>query len=290
MIIIKSVAMLLMLSNDTVPSVDSLNKPYIQVEHLKAEPFMLTQVSHLSDFVKIFNFGTDSISIKGDTLHQLKTTREAKILQLFDRELLGSFKAASHLKNNITPFLKEISEELILSFPPENLSAKEKVWVNYQSKIGAIEVYLRLLPQRKGYSWFIEEVSADFLKGDKNQKKSNKILRDSSVFIAPNSHETAFLDLFNLIRDQKDLYGSQSPTYDKQNQNFEKFRELVKTGRMKPLYTETPELYLHINPTWVAKLVFVNRKTDNSGWLINDLFFLPLEKKRLKAVFPYYIP
>lgn len=287
MITTKILLMLTMAIQDSIPPVDSTSKPYILVVHEKAEPFMVKQVSHLSDFIHLFN--GDKSDPKKDSLKGTEVSRITEISQLFDVEALRMTN--STLNKNMALFLEDacgVNSSIKLAYPPNDLSAKVLIGVNYHSKHEVITFYLSLQQQKKGYSWFISDLSAPFLENEKNTTISSFEEKDSSIYIGPNTFETQFLDLYNLIKQRKDLLKCFKNVSNKALENFSIFREKVKNGEIAPLYTEKTELFLKTEQNWVMKINFINRKAFNSGWLMTDLFLLPVELNRLQSIFPAY--
>jgi len=285
MITVKILFVLTMILQDSIPPVDSTAKPFIQVAHEKAEPFIVKQVSHLSDFVHLFNGDQN----EKDSLTTLHERRKTEITQLFDVDALRINN--STFNKNVPIFLEDAcstTTNIKLAYPPKDFTAKVLLGVYYHSKQEVITCYLSLQQQKKGYSWFITDLSASFLHPEKSTSISAFEEKDSSTYISPNTFETQFLDLYNLIKQRKDLLKCFKNVSKTANDNFAVFREKVKNGEIKPLYTEKTELFLKTEQHWVIKLNFINRKVFNSGWLMTDLFLLPVELNRLKSIFPTY--
>lgn len=284
MIILTNILLVLTIAvQDSIPPVDTTSKPFIEVVHKKAEPFMIKQVSHLSDFVHLFNGN------KNDSLSDKQAFRVNEISQLFDFETLKIEN--STLNKNVPLFLEDIcntTQNFKLAYPPKDFAAKVTIGVNYHSKPQTITCYLNLRQHKKGYSWFITDLYLPFLEQEKVATISSFEGKDSSIYISPNTFETQFLDLYNLIKQRKDLLKCFKIASNANSDIVNTFREKVKNGEIKPLYTEKTELFLKTEPQWVIKLNFINRKTDNSGWLMTDLFLLPVELNRLKSIFPTY--
>lgn len=259
------------------PKPDTL-KPAVLVERLPAEAFMQQQVAHLSEFIRRFNGQqtsegkpvTDSIKVTFD--------RKKAIEALFDAQSGGE-----SLKKHRLTFLETVIDTTLtplLRHPPQNTWAVFELWVSLDGKAPQpVRCTMHLARVGKGYAWQWTEAEADFLK-TLPKYVAPKIGVDSAAYVAPNAHETAFLDVFNLIKYRKDLrYSAPNPRNPPASIAY--LNALVTEGRLTAAYTKPPHLYVGVGKAWMLSLFFQNRNTDNSGWLIEDLFFMPTDQKSL---------
>ena len=259
------------------PKPDTL-KPAVVMERLPAEAFMQQQVAHLSEFIRRFN-GQQTAEGK-PVADSLKATfdRKKSIGALFDTQ-----SPNESLKKHRVAFLETVGDTTLtplLGHPPQNTSAVFELWVSLDGKAPQpIRCTMHLARVGKGYAWQWANAEADFLK-TLPKYTAPKIGLDSAAYIAPNAHETAFLDVFNLIKHRKDLRYS-TPDPRKPPATIAYLNALVAEGRLAAAYTKPPHLYVGVGKAWMMSLFFQNRSTDNSGWLIEDLFFLPTDQIKL---------
>ena len=259
------------------PKPDTL-KPAVVVERLPAEAFMQQQVAHLSEFIRRFN-GQQTAEGKPVTVSKKATyDRKNAIEALFDAQ-----SGSESLKKYRLTFLDTVSDTTttpLLRHPPQNTWAVFELWVSLDGKAPQpVRCTMHLARVGKGYAWQWTEAEADFLKTLPKYTAPQTGV-DSTAYVAPNAHETAFLDVFNLIKYRKDLRYS-TPNPRKPPANIGYLNALVAEGRLTATYTKPPHLYVGVGKAWILSLFFQNRSTVNSGWLIEDLFFLPTDQKSL---------
>lgn len=259
------------------PKPDTL-QPAVVVERLPAEVYMKQQVAHLSEFIRRFN---GQQTAEGKPIpDSLKATfdRKQAIAQLIDGQ-----SGSESLKKYRNTFLETVSDTTatpLLRHPPQNTWATFELWVSLDGKAPQpVRCTLHLARVGKGYAWQWADAEADFLKS-LPKFSAPKVLLDTTAYIAPNAHETAFLDVYNLIKYRKDLRYS-TPNPRKPPASIAYLNALVAEGRLTAAYTKPPHLYVSVGKAWVMSLFFQNRNTLNSGWLIEDLYFLPTDQKKL---------
>lgn len=253
----------------------------VVVTRLPAEPFMKVQVAHVSDFIRRFN---DQATAEGEDIDSRTRTiyqRKAQIEALFD-----GLSTHENLKKYRSLFIESVLDTAtipLLRFPPKGLLAQFNLFVSLEGQAPQpILCSMRLAEVNKGYAWQWVEVEANFLhKLPSGLLTSTKAI-DSTAFIAPNAHETSFLDVFNLVKNGRDLrYSTVNPQELSPRMLY--LTQLMAQGKLTAAYTEPPRLFLGIGKAWMAALGYQNRDTDNSGWLIENLYLLPKDNQLLPA-------
>lgn len=280
-----------LMKRDTVLADTSKTK--IRSEPKEPEAYMIQQVTYVSEFVKRFNnqITADGKPVPDSLRSRSPAVRKQVINQLFDRLGSAAISRTSFLRTHREQFLEQVCDDhhpIDLTFLSEKLYASVQLQAAYQGKEQPIIFYLKSAAAKQSYVWKIVDVQAPFLTG-KSSTKSQTQTPNDSLFIPLNAQETAFLNLFNHIRDRHSLLGL-AANPENPSPSLVMLSDMVSQGQITPIHTDYPVVYLPMDKGWVIQLNFSNRKDENSGWLITDLYQVQgTDIKRLPTPFIPYI-
>ncbi|MFA6401228.1 MAG: hypothetical protein WCX31_06325 [Salinivirgaceae bacterium] len=222
------------------------------------------QVKQFNEFVDRFNYASDwkGNRITGD--FEAKYPRIQYLGYLLNGEDPRQQNAAdSNYRKLCNQFLREVVDSASLQFISlfsGQVTAKAVVNINYRSKNQNCTIYFlpEVLTDRSA-KWVISKVETNCFKtvADSLQK----------YFIAPNSHETSFINL-------KRMENLSSPIYF--------YPSKVTTDTSLLFMTEVAANRLTINniekvvylisfPNWLITVEEFSRTSSNSGWLISNI-------------------
>lgn len=115
-----------------------------------------------------------------------------------------------------------------------------------------------------GQKWSITQVDGDFL----GIETSNN---NSSIMILPDDHETNFLSLRRITSEQP----QNIVRFINKNREYEKlsvFLYLIYNNKLKISYVENLEFIFTQVPGYIFHIKYLNRETNNSGWLISNFY------------------
>lgn len=242
---------------------------YLIVTTAPPASYMLHRVSYLRDFADRFNFKTSHTDNLLDSLAKSKITRKQHIDSLFNLEdpqlnrgkrvwkemFLDNVMTTSFQINNIDSVLFAVIKVNAI------LNLKDEVFY----------IYLRKFRNEKVWDWKIVNVDVPFLKAQKSVKKKNEkqVFVSSQPRLHSYTHETNFLDLQGEIIRGVPLVSFALPTC----QNDKDVIELSQLIQSKALQVVefTTAMFIECSNNWVLQLDYLDRESDNSGWLITDV-------------------
>ncbi len=281
---------------------DTLQPPVaVSPQAREPEAFMVQQVTYVSEFINRFNH---QITANGRAIpDSLQNTdaRKGAIGQLFDRFSSAALNKTSFLRTHKNEFIEQVcdaAKPVRLTFLSNDLYATVRVQTAWQGKEQPVDFYLKSATDRQGHAWKILDAQAPFLNesvgvganvgpAKRNAKTAPDTARTRS-FIPLNAQETAFLNLYNQMRDRHDLLQLAAQP-NNASPSLTRLAQLVVQGQVTPVHTDYPTLYLPVANGWIMQVNFTNRKHEQSGWLITDLYQLTgTDPRRLPAPFLSY--
>ena len=225
-------------------------------------------VKQFNEFVDRFNYKTDFKGNKIDSTFKSKISREKYLDLLFNVEDsrliqndLNYSDAYAKLKNE---FVHEVvTNDCFIDKYSVKIIAEAKSQVTYNNNPVEVCVFLNQEIIDNGVKWVLLSVKADFL----NVLKQDTVLLR---FIPPTSNETNFISLKRAFDDKsyQHYYSYHGYTFDP----LSAFLFAVNNGSIQFQYVN--EIVYHILdiPGWKIKIKEFNRNTENSGWLIDDIY------------------
>ena len=220
------------------------------------------QVKQFGEFINRFNYKTDW---KGNLITEefsKKVPRDAYILLLINQD-------DTRITNPIDSTYRVLCSEFIASIvnpkKPQEISlysgqVKAQALVNIicfgKSAQVKVEMIPDVLPDRSA-RWVINGVESSLFATNADSIKKH--------FIAPNSHETNFINLKKLNESDNDIYYLSSPVANTMI--------LIKGIEQKKIQIQNIEkvTYLITFPGWIITVDEFTRDSNNSGWLISDI-------------------
>jgi hypothetical protein len=251
--------------------------PAVVVRQAAAEPWMRHQVHFVSDFVGRLNYQLTPDDQPFDSTSRQLYPRQQYVRMLFDEQdvrlVPRSGRYSPLYEARADQFAEEVSTDtaqVYLSDPFERLFAQVRMAVEYRGKPEQIQFFLKQFHEDDAYLWRIIGVQATFLR---SATRSVEVApaRSTRLFIASNAHETQFLDLFNHLRARRNLLAFVPGGY-RVSAEAGALAQAVRAGAVVPTGVEDVRLYLDTRRRWVLGLGRFVRETENSGWLIADLF------------------
>lgn len=239
------------LINTSAPSNETPNEYYLQVKQF-------------DEFLNRFNYKSDWKGNLMDEGFAAKYPRARYLSFLFNQED-NRFKNPndSSYRKQVQQFINEITEadsQMYISLYSGQVKSHALVHVNYKGKAQLCTITLmpEVLDDRSA-KWVICEVKSTFFSGFADSLKTN--------FIAPNSHETSFINLKRLENLSNPIF------FYPQNINSDPsllFLTEVACGRITINHIEKLSYEISF-PGWVITVEEFLRNNYNSGWLISDL-------------------
>jgi hypothetical protein len=222
------------------------------------------QVKQFNEFIDRFNYVSDwkGNRITGD--FESKVPRVQYLAYLFNEEdARQQNQADSSYRKLCNQFLHEVVDSAspqFISLFSGQVTAKALVNFNYNGKTQNGTVYFlpEVLPDRSA-KWVISKVETNCFKpmADSLQK----------YFIAPNSHETSFINLKRIENLSNPIYFYPSTVTTDTSLLF---MTEVAANRLT-INNFEKVVYLITFPNWVITVEEFNRTSSNSGWLISDV-------------------
>ena len=224
-------------------------------------------VKQFNEFVDRFNYKTDFLGNPIDSIFESKISREKYLELLFNNKDPRLVPGNDKYSDNYVKLMKEFIQEVVagnylIDKYSIEIVAEAKSLVAYKSKSQEISVYLNQEIVNDGVKWVILSVNADFL---------NVLNQDTVLlpFIPPTSNETNFISLKRVFDDKnfQHSYLYIGFSYDP----LSTFLYAVNTGLVKFQYVNEIGYHIFDVNGWQLKIKEVNRATENSGWLIDDI-------------------
>jgi len=220
------------------------------------------QVKQFGEFIDRFNYKSDW---KGNLITEefARTVPRANyIAYLLNAEdsRLGSSTDSSYsiLCGEFIKYIDNPSNPKTISLYSGQVKARVKVAITYNGKVQSalLEMIPDVLPDRSA-KWVISSVEADFLVSNADSLVNH--------FIAPNSHETNFINL-------RKLNGLTDPSYFLTTTAAATIRFTNEVAKKHIVIQNTEKVTYYITFTgWEITVDEYNRSSNNSGWLISNI-------------------
>ncbi len=225
------------------------------------------QVKQFNEFIDRFNYSSDWKGNRITSDFKAKVPRVKYLSYLFNIEDSRLQNAAdSSYRNRCNQFLSDVvnpdSPQLISLFSGQ-VTTKASVKISYKGKNQNCTVYFlpEVLPDRSA-KWVISKVETSCFKNMDDSLKT--------YFIAPNSHETSFINLKRIENISNPIYFYPSSITTDTSLLF---MTEVAANRLTINNIEKVT-YLITFPNWIITVEEFNRSSNNSGWLISNVELL----------------
>jgi hypothetical protein len=239
-----------------------------QVKHLtntktETPPEFYLRVKQFGEFIDRFNYISDW---KGNPISkefEEKFPRDQYIQFIINQEddRLNNPNDSSYIKlcKEFTNYIVNPKQQIFINLFSGHIVAKAKANILYygSAKVTYFEMIPEALPDRSA-KWTIKSIDANFFKSIDDSLKT--------YFIAPNSHETNFINIRKLNGIENPIYYfsaiSKDPT----------LLFLSELARNKIVIKNIESITYKISFTlWEIEVEEFNRTSTNSGWLISNI-------------------
>lgn len=273
----------------SIGRLDSLTtpKPFITVRTQPAEPYMIQRVAFVNDFLNRLNYLRTPYNKPFDEQSRMEYPRQRYVRMLFNEEdprlnrsVRQQPEPAAHTESIaysllVDEFSKEVAAEQMAEFTPKDstrLFGEVGYTVLYRNSQHRITFYLQQVHIRDYYKWELLDVDATFLTSNSSDSvQASSMKRDTTAFLASETHETRFLDLYNQLRDHKNLLNL-LPAKQLASPSMALLAKYVRNDTINVQQTGRVNLYLDTRRGWLLRLHDFHREKENAGWLITELY------------------
>lgn len=197
--------------------------------------------------------------------------RMKNLLVLFDLDKLKGKSDSLQYEAEIM-MNKVITDSIILNFADSGWMGIATCDVSIDGKNAKLNVYLTVEEIKpEFYKWVISDVKGNVLDIAPAHENEN-------IYMLPNAHEMNFLQLHRITEDQpKDIkkFLGKNVDYDMTSV----FSFLLYSGKLKLNHVENLEFVFTQIPGYTFHISYVDRTSNNSGWLITDFYKSSNEEK-----------
>ncbi|MFN3783058.1 MAG: hypothetical protein ACK4R6_04025 [Spirosomataceae bacterium] len=240
------------------------------------EPWMDWQIKHVSEWISRFNYQT----MPGG-LAFTDSTRQLFPRQLYLRSLFDAYDARllpsenGEYREKIARFIAESCGEkpIYVSEKPQ-MQASVPVLVRYKSAqtVDTLVVKLEKVYRADGATfWEVNQVNLPKIVYSDSVNISVDTL-SKRLFLPPNAHDLSFLPLFSFLTDSLTI-ARLAPSNGNKQPDLRRLETLL---REKKIYLESilpPTLFIDTRRGWKIQLNEFIRSTENSGWLVTNLYY-----------------
>lgn len=144
-----------------------------------------------------------------------------------------------------------------------------------------VTLFLRLVPDRLGHKWIINEVFyppfQDLFAQDSTRERK---------FLHPMSHELSFMNLVKAFRDKETIEDYTEKSFRPDYVTLLLYE--IKQGRMQFKTVKNTKFHFFQLDNWYFELQYINRAGYNRGWLITNLAQMPEANKKQLLDFIFY--
>ncbi|MFN3590237.1 MAG: hypothetical protein ACK4UP_12710 [Spirosomataceae bacterium] len=246
------------------------------------EPWMAWQVKHVSEWISRFNCQTLPGGLAfNDSTRQL-FPRQVYLRSLFDENdtrLLPNENG--EYKEKIARFIAESCGEKPIYIPEKpQIQASVPVLFRYKSaqSTDTLVVDLEKVYRADGATfWEVTQVVLPQILYTDSVDVSIDTL-SKRLYLPPNAHDLSFLPLFSFLTDSLTLARLAPSNGNKQPD----LRRLETFLREKKVHVESilpPTLFIDTRRGWKIQLNEFIRTTENSGWLVTELYHQKVMEK-----------
>jgi hypothetical protein len=267
----------------------------------------------LADFFKEYNRDTSpkdlakAIFNEDDFFERFNFEKNAPFRQFFDKEnpniaynrtdflaILFNSNSTQWSPINVEQFIKQVADSInpvYLNYNDHHWYAEITCKVTVLSKIKDLKLVLMVeQAANKGYSWNIVAADGVFLKfkntpadsiisANLKENKLPNVTNKKKFFLTPVSHGIDFTNLENVFINKQNI----DDYIQTKQKSFElaKLIDLIKNSKI--VFNQITIIRYHLLQIdgWIIKIDYFSRRSDNSGWLINDLLLATKEEKKL---------
>jgi len=268
------------------------SEPFMVVRWAAPEPFMLSRLDFTDDFRKRFNYETAPTGKKMDDTLRRQVSRKVCLESLFDQtdarvNKRMNFDRRYYQAKEI--LIDQILEnDLYLPGMDSTLYASVNFTADYMGKEVSGTMYLKKVKAPYSFRWKIIDASVPFLRAQKDSEYVTTVLADTTLkYIRSNAHETNFLSLYSLLRSGTPLL----KLTDESGIDNPALVALSKSIQTKQCVLDqfSVLIFIPVTNNWVVRLENFTRESENSGWLISDLYS-ELSSSQLPNLLRNYFP
>jgi hypothetical protein len=240
------------------------------------EPWMAWQVKHVSEWISRFNYQTMPGGLAfNDSTRQL-FPRQVYIRSLFDEydaRLLPSENG--EYKEKIARFIAESCGEKPIYIPEKpQMQASVPVLVKYKSaqKVDTLVVNLEKVYRADGATfWEVTQASLPKILHSDSVDSSIDTL-SKRLYLPPNAHDLSFLALFSFLTDSLTI-ARLAPSNGNKQPDLRRLETLLREKKVQVERILPPTLFINTQCGWKIQLSEFIRISENSGWLVTNLYY-----------------
>ncbi len=261
-----------------VASALGVNAQYVGNYSVNEELFNYS-VKMPEEFVERFNDAPNSFirQVYADEKRVFNLSRGQLLVTLFNMENQDFLKDTSKLGDFFRQVLQP-SHPVTLSFLDSNWYAEARCIFLIYKKQYELPIILRVKTHNNEWAqWMIAGIG-DTMRSKNKLADISLGVRGTDTFISTASHATNFLEFHDVF--QKTIYEKYFFDTDALgSERVKAFISLVKKGVVSFQYVKSINYHYYQVPGWVFTTQYFDRKTKNSGWLINKMEQVPENKK-----------
>ncbi len=216
------------------------------------------RVKQLDQFMERFNNEDDELRKSTPVGLSEVEQRSLMVAALFNSDWLMKQPNVELAKE----FVNEVStNDIFLQYSDEPWFAlvKAKVKIDGKEKLLTLTMQYDGNPDQ-GFRWLIAGVRGDFIVSEDEGPET---------IIPPTNHNVDFMDMIRIVNQEPERI----ETYTSHSElQITQFIELVKLGKIQVIHTYKPTYHFLQIPGWIFTVDLYNRDSNNSGWLISNLF------------------
>ncbi len=236
---------------------------------------LYAQTKQLGQFFNRFNNEEDRFGNRyypNDKKYRERNGRLQYLPLLFNNRA----KIKQSVKNDFISYVTNTVSPYYIKFSDNKWFAEVNAEFVYKGKTVDLIMYMKVEKENLGTKWIIANVYFDKF----NQLFfTQKVDDDNPAFLHPKSHELDFMNLRKIFRNNKNLEFYASADYIPDHLTL--FFYEIKKGNLKFKTVKSMKYHFFQVNNWYFEVSEFNRKSQNSGWLISNLFRVSEpEKKR----------
>ncbi len=246
------------------------------------ERSLYAMTKQMGQFISRFNHEEDQFGNKinpNNKAYRNNNLRQNSMATLFDKNLYNKNKLAQN-------FIKDITS-------PDSAAYMEFLGGHWYSEVSATFTYnktdvemiliLTLEKAGKGSEWVLTNVLTDVFTDQFFECPDT--IRNTN-FLHPMSHEIDFMNIYKIFDDPESIECYATNNYHPDFLTL--FFYEVKKGRLKFKNVNSLKFHVFQIREWYFEVSWIDRKGNNSGWLITNLMRVSEEEKNW--IIKYYQP
>ena len=252
-------------------------------DKLKDEMF-LREVKVIDEFIERFNDEKTSFIRK-------EYQKQNRAYDLPRKEIFISLFNLDNPQWNKNTYLEEFFHDVSDSLHPPHLSFTDTNWYSeasctfaYNKKNIEIPLILQIqVAKNHGAKWMIAGIGDNpvFSSASSSiQDPESHKAKEGFKFSATSSYATNFVELRNTFADKKDILDYFEPSL-LATDRAKQFINLLLQDKLDFKYVKDIKFHFYQLPNWIFVVEQFDRKSLNSGWLINDVKKVPESEKEV---------